>query len=236
MPSRPAASRPKLFRRAIEANSRNDGAGRVNQGEDSALVRIEGSIRTDRRHPRDRRRHPRRHPDPGRRRRQRADRLADALRRRHHRRPRRNGRGPRARPARRQCRPARARRPPAAGRSSSRRCRKAFPSTSSTTGAGWSAVPSAPSCARWPKPPSWSIVLLLLFLGNWRASLVDRPEPAAGHRHRADRHARSRHVRQSDEPRRPCDRHRHAGRRAGGRRREHRRQSQQGAERACRRR
>jgi len=34
-----------LFRRAIEANSRNDGAGRVNQGEDSALVRIEGSIR-----------------------------------------------------------------------------------------------------------------------------------------------------------------------------------------------
>jgi heavy metal efflux system protein len=35
-----------LFRRAIDANSRNDGAGRVNQGEDSALVRIEGSIRT----------------------------------------------------------------------------------------------------------------------------------------------------------------------------------------------
>ncbi|WP_027551244.1 efflux RND transporter permease subunit [Bradyrhizobium sp. Cp5.3] len=34
-----------LFRRAIEANSRNDGAGRVNQGEDSALVRVEGSIR-----------------------------------------------------------------------------------------------------------------------------------------------------------------------------------------------
>ncbi|MBR0827179.1 efflux RND transporter permease subunit [Bradyrhizobium manausense] len=34
-----------LFRRAIEANSRNDGAGRVNQGEDSALVRIESSIR-----------------------------------------------------------------------------------------------------------------------------------------------------------------------------------------------
>ena len=34
------------FRRAIEANSRNDGAGRVDQGEDSALVRIEGSIRT----------------------------------------------------------------------------------------------------------------------------------------------------------------------------------------------
>ncbi|WP_439400088.1 efflux RND transporter permease subunit (plasmid) [Bradyrhizobium sp. PMVTL-01] len=34
-----------LFRRAIEANSRNDGAGRVNQGEDTALVRIEGSIR-----------------------------------------------------------------------------------------------------------------------------------------------------------------------------------------------
>ncbi|MGJ4948305.1 efflux RND transporter permease subunit [Bradyrhizobium sp. HKCCYLS20291] len=36
----------ELFRKAIEANSRNDGAGRVNQGEDSALVRIEGSIRT----------------------------------------------------------------------------------------------------------------------------------------------------------------------------------------------
>ncbi|MEO6382098.1 MAG: efflux RND transporter permease subunit, partial [Nitrobacter sp.] len=35
-----------LFRRAIEANSRNDGAGRVNQGEDNALVLIEGSIRT----------------------------------------------------------------------------------------------------------------------------------------------------------------------------------------------
>jgi len=35
-----------VFRRAIEANSRNDGAGRVNQGEDSALVRIEGSIRS----------------------------------------------------------------------------------------------------------------------------------------------------------------------------------------------
>jgi cobalt-zinc-cadmium resistance protein CzcA len=35
-----------LFRRAIEVNSRNDGGGRVNQGEDSALVRIEGSIRT----------------------------------------------------------------------------------------------------------------------------------------------------------------------------------------------
>jgi cobalt-zinc-cadmium resistance protein CzcA len=33
-----------IFRRAVEANSRNDGAGRVNQGEDSALVRIEGSI------------------------------------------------------------------------------------------------------------------------------------------------------------------------------------------------
>lgn len=33
-----------LFRRAIEANSRNDGAGRVKQGEDSALVRVEGSI------------------------------------------------------------------------------------------------------------------------------------------------------------------------------------------------
>ncbi len=37
---------PEAFRRAIEANSRNDGAGRVNQGEDSALVRIEGSIRS----------------------------------------------------------------------------------------------------------------------------------------------------------------------------------------------
>ncbi|WP_454625419.1 efflux RND transporter permease subunit [Bradyrhizobium cenepequi] len=36
----------ELLRRAIEANSRNDGAGRVNQGEDSALVRIEGSIRS----------------------------------------------------------------------------------------------------------------------------------------------------------------------------------------------
>lgn len=36
----------EAFRRAIAANSRNDGAGRVNQGEDSALVRIEGSIRT----------------------------------------------------------------------------------------------------------------------------------------------------------------------------------------------
>ncbi len=35
-----------LFRRAIDENSRNDGAGRVNQGEDSALVRIEGSIRS----------------------------------------------------------------------------------------------------------------------------------------------------------------------------------------------
>ncbi|CUT09868.1 Cobaltzinccadmium resistance protein CzcA Cation efflux system protein CusA [Bradyrhizobium sp.] len=35
-----------LFRRAIEANSRNDGAGRVNQGEDSTLVRVEGSIRS----------------------------------------------------------------------------------------------------------------------------------------------------------------------------------------------
>jgi len=34
-----------VFRRAIEANCRNEGAGRVNQGEDSALVRIEGSIR-----------------------------------------------------------------------------------------------------------------------------------------------------------------------------------------------
>jgi cobalt-zinc-cadmium resistance protein CzcA len=33
------------FRRAIEGNSRNEGAGRVNQGEDSALIRIEGSIR-----------------------------------------------------------------------------------------------------------------------------------------------------------------------------------------------
>lgn len=37
---------PEAFRHAIETNSRNDGAGRVNQGEDSALVRIEGSIRT----------------------------------------------------------------------------------------------------------------------------------------------------------------------------------------------
>ncbi|HWM46219.1 MAG TPA: CusA/CzcA family heavy metal efflux RND transporter [Xanthobacteraceae bacterium] len=37
---------PEAFRQAIETNSRNDGAGRVNQGEDSALVRIEGSIRT----------------------------------------------------------------------------------------------------------------------------------------------------------------------------------------------
>jgi cobalt-zinc-cadmium resistance protein CzcA len=37
---------PEALRRAIAANSRNDGAGRVNQGEDSALVRIEGSIRT----------------------------------------------------------------------------------------------------------------------------------------------------------------------------------------------
>jgi len=36
----------EMFRKAVEANSRNDGAGRVNQGEDSALVRIEGSIRT----------------------------------------------------------------------------------------------------------------------------------------------------------------------------------------------
>ena len=34
------------FRRAVEANSRNDGAGRVNQGEDSALVRIQGSIQS----------------------------------------------------------------------------------------------------------------------------------------------------------------------------------------------
>src|SRR3974377_360362 len=34
------------FTRAIESNRRNGGAGRVNQGEDSALVRIEGSIRT----------------------------------------------------------------------------------------------------------------------------------------------------------------------------------------------
>ena len=37
---------PEAFRRAIATNSRNDGAGRVNQGEDSALVRIEGSIRS----------------------------------------------------------------------------------------------------------------------------------------------------------------------------------------------
>jgi len=37
---------PEAFRQAIAANSRNDGAGRVNQGEDSALVRIEGSIGT----------------------------------------------------------------------------------------------------------------------------------------------------------------------------------------------
>ena len=37
---------PEAFRRAIAANSRNEGAGRINQGEDSALVRIEGSIRT----------------------------------------------------------------------------------------------------------------------------------------------------------------------------------------------
>jgi cobalt-zinc-cadmium resistance protein CzcA len=35
---------PEAFRRAIAANSRNEGAGRINQGEDSALVRIEGSI------------------------------------------------------------------------------------------------------------------------------------------------------------------------------------------------
>lgn len=34
------------FRKALEANSRNDGAGRVNQGEDSALVRIQGSIQS----------------------------------------------------------------------------------------------------------------------------------------------------------------------------------------------
>jgi cobalt-zinc-cadmium resistance protein CzcA len=34
-----------MLRRAIEANSRNEGAGHVNQGEDNALVRIEGSIR-----------------------------------------------------------------------------------------------------------------------------------------------------------------------------------------------
>jgi cobalt-zinc-cadmium resistance protein CzcA len=36
----------EAFRRAVAANSRNDGAGRVNQGEDGALVRIEGSIHT----------------------------------------------------------------------------------------------------------------------------------------------------------------------------------------------
>src|SRR6476646_10060893 len=37
---------PEAFRRAIAANSRNEGAGRINQGEDSALVRY-GAVTTD---------------------------------------------------------------------------------------------------------------------------------------------------------------------------------------------
>lgn len=77
---------------AIETNSRNDGAGRVNQGEDGALVRIEGSIRSiddikaivvDTRDG-----VPIRVNDVAR-----VQVVDYALWRRHHRRPRRNGRG-----------------------------------------------------------------------------------------------------------------------------------------------
>ena len=34
------------LRKAIEANNRNDGAGRLNEGDEVLLVRSEGSIRT----------------------------------------------------------------------------------------------------------------------------------------------------------------------------------------------
>jgi cobalt-zinc-cadmium resistance protein CzcA len=34
------------LRRAVEANNRNDGAGRLNDGEESLLVRVEGSVKT----------------------------------------------------------------------------------------------------------------------------------------------------------------------------------------------
>ena len=110
----------------------------------------------DRRHQGHRGRHKGRHSDPGQRSCPRPGRFADALWRRH-------ASTVAARRSRDSCLACAAPMPASsyatsasACRSCSLRCRRAFPSTCSTTAAGWSAAPSEPWSGRWPKPRFWS--------------------------------------------------------------------------------
>ena len=220
----------ELFRRAVEANSRNDGAGRVNQGEDSALVRVEGSIRTiddiraivvDTRDG-----IPIRVNDVARvqvgsltrygavtidGRGETVEGLVLGLRGANAGqlvrdvRQRLDGA---AALAAEECFYQRLLRSEPAGRPRRRHRR-----------------PRAGRSHRPRRRPAAAVPRQLAGVAG------DRAQPAARHRHRADRHARRRHVGQSDEPGRACDRNRLADRCAGRRGREHRRQPQQGDER-----
>ena len=224
----------KDLQAVLESNNRNDGAGRLNDGEESLLVRAEGAIRTVRRRKSHRfagegrqrgthrrcRRGPFRRPHP--------------LRRGDPQRPRRSGAGAGPRPARRQraecggwrqgtagrdCANAAAGRhhrsllrPQQSGRARRRHRRQ---------GVARSHRPRRAAAPRLPRQPA---------LGAGRRA--DAAAVCPRHLH-PDAHVRP--LGESDEPRRTRHRHRHAGRCGGGRRRKCREPARRSRRKTCRR-
>ncbi len=159
------------LREAIEANNRNDGAGRISDGDEALLVRGEGSIRTlD-----DLRAIVVTMQDAA------PVRLGDVAEVRigtvtrygvvTQGRQGRSGAGPGAWPARRRTRKRSSRVSRKSWASCSRPCRRASRSRSSTT-APADRRPSAPSRSALLEATVLVVVLLLLFLGNLRAAIV----------------------------------------------------------------
>ena len=217
-----------LFRRAIETNSRNDGAGRVNQGEDSALVRIEGSIRTIERHQAivvdTKDGIPIRVNDIARVQVGSLTRYGAVTA---------DGRGETVEGLVLGLRGANARQLVSDVRAAPDELKPWLPQgvtinvfydrsrlVDRAVGTVIRALGEATVLV---------IVLLLLFLGNWRASLVIALSLPLAIIIALIVMRIGRHVGEPDEPGRPCHRHRHADRRLGGRRRKRRGKSQQGS-------
>ncbi len=160
------------LRKPSPRNNRNDGAGRLDEGEEVLLVRSEGAIRTlddlaaivvggtpEQ---------PVRVADIGRG----AALGPDPLWGRDPQRQWRDGRGPGPGPARGQC-PGGGRRGPGQARGAANRlCQRASASRSSTTAGSWWTGPWRPFPGPGGGDRSWSLVLLVLFLGDLRAALT----------------------------------------------------------------
>ena len=217
-----------LFRRAIEANSRNDGAGRVNQGEDSALVRIEGSIRSIE----DIRQIvvdtkdgiPIRVKDVARVQVGSLTRYGAVTA---------DGRGETVEGLVLGLRGANARQLVSDVRERLDELKPSLPKSVSINvfyDRSRLVDRAVGTVIRALGEATVLVIVLVALVSRQLASLAgDRLEPAARDRHRADHHAHGRHVGEPDEPGRPCHRHRHADRRAGGGRRKRRGKSRQGA-------